>query len=206
MTLVLAIENLDGSVLMAADSYCGSEDVQSSMASSKIMAGHGDDNRPSRRTYLVGCAGSLRAVNLVGRWLRSAGRPLTHQTTSTVYDGGQEAWVMEQFVPSLMAALEDGRALEVEDGLASAHLYLLVAVHGYVYEVDANFGVARTERTYAAVGTSAGICAAYGSLYSTTDRVDSPGSRGEEALNAALDVASKEIRRPWHLETLLPVT
>lgn len=202
MTLVLAIENPDGSVLMVADSYIGDADTQGTMRASKILQGYGDYGSPSRVTYLVGYAGSLRAMNVISSWLAADRRPLTKSSSFTLAIGGQERWVVDTFVPGLIAELGAVGALgKAEDETPVASVELLVAVAGQVFEMDAYFGVHRTARPFHAVGNSGGICAAIGSLHTSRQRKN-PLSRATVAMAIAADIASKEIRLPWTHQVL----
>lgn len=215
MTLVIGIERPDGGegVLLAADS-CVTEaqgDIWSVTDEAKIVSGYGDTGRPSRITYLVGCAGAMRTLNVIRDLLLGPDRPTTHSQEYALFSRNSEAatlqseraWVAQRFIPALTAALKERHAFveDAENGRYVPGLHLIVAVGSTVWMVEPDLSLSRSVRGYEAIGSSAAICVAHGVMAASRRRKALP--RAQLCIKTAAGV-SNEVREPCRWAWLHP--
>ena len=154
MTLIVGIEDA-GRVYMAADSgawgSCGFVDSGAHFKLARVGP------------LLLGCAGDLRASNLVRHALDDI----------PAVEGDPERYLVREFVPRLRGVMEAHGADKTNDETSTKGWggWCMVAVQGQIYALSAAYCVFRNTRGYAAVGADAARGVALGVLSVTKDRL-----------------------------------
>jgi ATP-dependent protease HslVU (ClpYQ) peptidase subunit len=137
--------------------------------------------------FLIGGAGSFRAIQLINRSFT----PPKHEKGVTTTD-----YMVNSFVESLRKLLDDSGCLRIYDSKTERFdANFLVAYKGKVFEIEADFQVAEYRERFSSIGCGSEF--ALGSLYSTGSWFN-PERRVEIALEAA-DKFSGGVCKPFKI-------
>lgn len=168
-------------VYMAADSMGSSGWTAVTRADKKIFR-NGD--------FLFGCAGSFRMISII----RYSFKPPKHPKDMPV-----DEYMNTLFIDELRDTFRKGGFLTEKDGVHIMDGEFLVAYRGHLFSIDGDFQVGTSATDYAACG--GGWSVAVGSLFTTTQFMDSPKLRLQVALEAAEEHVTS-VRGPFIFESM----
>jgi ATP-dependent protease HslVU (ClpYQ) peptidase subunit len=142
-----------------------------------------------RGWFVIGCAGSLRAADVLR--YRFAPTPPPADPSFDLH-----RYMATDFVDALRDVLKAHGVLAVENNAEEVQAELLVGARGRLFTIDDDLQVGESEHAFAAIGCGRDL--AMGALYATKG---APRSRLTKALHAA-ESFSAGVRAPFRFATL----
>jgi len=175
MTCIIGIVSKDNAIFMGGDSAVTGHYSISIRPDQKVFTNHG---------FLIGCAGSARAGNLV-KYKFSPPQPVGDDMFEYIVTG---------FVDSLRDCLKSAGNASKDDEFEFIHATFLVGFFGRLFQIAGDYHVEEVVNGYDAIG--AGSDLALGSLYATPKM--SPRRRIQTALEASA-MFNTSVRAPWQI-------
>jgi len=181
MTCIIALEH-EGKVWMGCDSaLVDSWDIRQLVEPKIILA--------VEMEMLIGCAGSLRAQQLIRYSLEiPENNYKTHEEDMR--------YLVNRFVPALRTCLKDGGETKTENNREEMEAVLLLGWHGKAYAIQRNFQIDRIDTGFTATGVGENY--AMGALAV----MDTEGRDPERMVLIALEIAcmfSNGVSKPFHV-------
>lgn len=129
--------------------------------------------------FLLGAAGDMRAINLLGHVLKPPTPP------SFAEEEDLDAFISQKFVPTVKKCFDE--AQYGEKGEQDSHI--IAVVQGVVYDIGSNYDWCRDVEGFYAVGTGAQF--ALGALYSTVVGKKRTLAAVKAAVQNAVEVACR---------------
>lgn len=161
MTVVVAVKDRDGNIVMGADRQASTDETKVKLANPKVFKHSG---------YLIGYAGSMAGEKLFYNFEPGWAKDIRINT---------DEYMQTHFLRDLRAFYDEWWI----DTSSDSDLSLLIAVDGKIYEHNAcDMSMTLVDSNYTAIGSGSSF--AYGALFGT-ENVVSAQTRVEIAVQAA---------------------
>ena len=165
MTCIVAIED-EEDVYIGADKISSDGHIQTVDSQSKLF---------QKDEFIIGCAGSWRAKQILEKQWNPPERLSKHET--------DRDYLIAEIVPSIMEIYEDQYYGKEEDGQKEKRSAIMVGYNGCAYMVQRDYAVLRNTDGFAALGS--GDSFALGALEANKGSSFTPEKKLKEAVEAA---------------------